>query len=377
MKNKGFSLIEIIIALAILAIVFVFSFYFISSINLNKNLSEEPYLLKGYNYGDKFCTFKNDISNIKINKTILLTKYIPMHTPITSINIFDKNKLIVTTNSATTSDADIFIFKIDNSTTTPYYELLSKYDTGPGINDSILVNGILYTANTSVNSHIQIFNISGSTLSMIYDVRIDELLSSYSIPKKIYIDKDNLFIGTEKNNYGGELFVFQLLNRLPSKLIKAIEIGGQVNSLYSDSGYLYIANASDIELLILDNNFDLINSYDAPLSAGNGKSVFYLFPNIFLGRTISSFEFNILSFKNNVINFINKYKTNGIDFIQPIDSFILLSTSLHKYLQFYDHNFIRKKEIDLPDRVNAYTCINQELVIATINSMHTFILWIK
>jgi len=376
-KNKGFSLIEIIISIAILATVFSFIFYFVSTIAREKNIDNKPHTLDSYNYSDKSCSLKQDSSNIKSYKTIMLTKYIPPSVPITSLNIFDKNKLIVTTNSASTTESDIFIFKIDNSTTTGLYELLYEIDTGPGINDALLHDDILYVANSSVNSHIQLFVIHGENeLNLLRDIKVDELSESYSIAKKIYLDDKRFLLGAEKNNYGGELFVFDLFDHLPRNVINSVEIDGQVNSIYSDQNIFYIANASDIELLIYDEYFNLINSYDAPLSSGNGKSVSSLFPNIYLGRTLSSFELFLLSFENNIVSFVNKYKTYGIDFIHISDRYIMLMTS-NNSLQLFDYDMKKIKGIVLPNRVNAYACIDQNILIATINPLHTFILWIN
>lgn len=384
-KHKtGFSLIEIIVSLAILAIMFSFIFYFISSINIrDKNIDKKPYILENYNYSDKYCYLEeSQLNQMYIINDFDLSSYISTSTPITSINIFRKDKIIITTNSASTTEADILIFDF------PSMSFKQKIDVGPGINDALLHDDFLYVLNTSVNSHVKNFKINlennSINLSQINDVKINELSSSYALPKKIYLfdnlNNKNIIIGTEKNNNGGEIFILPLdENNEIKNPIKSIEINGQVNNIYINQGLIYIANASDIELFIYDKDFNLINSYDAPLSLGNGKSVFYLEPYIYFGRTVSSFELYFIEFKNMLLNIVEKYKTYGsIDFIQNIDKYILIiSSSENKELQFFDKNMNLIKTINLPSRLNTFTCVNNIFLSANIINNQSHILWLK
>lgn len=381
--KKGFSLIEIILAISILAVVFSFLFYFLSTIYINKNKKEDsPYLLKEYDYSGKFCNIKDNLENISIHKDTDLSRYISTSTPITSMNIFHKNLLIITVNSASTTEADILLFDIYLEGNIFRLNPRDYMDTGPGINDALLIDNYLYALNTSVNSHVQTFFINNeNNLLNIGDTYISELSQSYSIPKKIYLFNNRLIVGAEKNNLGGELVISDLLIDRNTPIFHGLsaEIGGQVNDIYGDRNILYVTTAQDIELFIFDENFSIINSYDAPLSLGNGKSVYHLYPYIFLGRTIASFELNILDFKNNIINLINKYKFSGtIDFIISTGkSMLFINNNSMKELQFMSSDFSFSKSINLPSRVTAYTCIDDNLLVSNIINNQSHILWIQ
>jgi prepilin-type N-terminal cleavage/methylation domain-containing protein len=377
-NNEGFSLVEIIISIAILAIMFSFIFYFVSTINLRAvNIDNKPYIQTGYNYSNKYCYLEDEqLERLSIIKDLDMSTYISTGTPITSMNIFHKDRLILTTNSASTSEADIFIFDFNS------LNLISSLDVGPGINDSLLIDNTFYVLNTSVNSHVKTFKINPDNNSMfiISDIKISELSESYSLPKKIYLYNKKILIGSEKNNSGGELFVLPLNeDNIPNSPAISIEIGGQVNSMYEDNNSLYIANASDTELFIYDKDFNLDKYYDAPLSLGNGKSVYFLNPHIYLGRTVSSFELFFIEIENDILNLIDKYKTSGsIDFIQKMDQYIVIfANSENKELQFFSYDMNLKKTLDLPSRVNTYDCFQNTLLTAHIINNQSHILWLK
>ena len=376
MNKIGFSLIEIILATAVSMIVFVFVFYFLTTISLQKKYPESPILLNEFNYSNNYCQLKNDYKNISTYKDVDLGKYISTSTPITSINIFRKNTLIVTTNSASTTEPDIFLFDLSNM------NLIKSLNTGPGLTDAILNDNYLYAINNSVNSHIQTFTITTGDVYKISDFRIDELSINYSLPKSIYLintDTPKLIIGSEKNNLGSELFIIDLNDHIPYLISNTVEIDGQVNDIYFANDYLYIANANDNELLVYDKDLNYINLYNAPMTLGNGKSVYYINPFVLLGRTVASFELNILSTDNNLLTLISKYSTQGtIDYIEPlIDNYLFMTNYSPGELLFMDKNFKILGRVNVPARVNAYTCMNDSLIIANIINNKSHIIWLK
>ena len=383
-NKKGFSLVEIIISIAILAIVFSFIFYFVSSINFkNKNINNKPYMLSSYNYSNKYCHLKDgQLENISQTQLIDMSAYISTSTVITSINIYNKNKLILTTNSASTTEKDIFIFDFSVTDNQINLNLIQSIEAGPGINDALLHDIFFYTLNTSVNSHVKSFviNPTDSNMLQIGNIKINELHTLGALPKKVYLYNNSLYIGTEKNNSGGELFVLQLdSNNLPKNGTSSIELGGQVNDIYENAENLYVANASDIELMVYDKNLNPIYSYDAPLSLGNGKSVYYSDPYIYLGRTVASFELFFLEIKDNLLNFVNKYKAYGtVDFIQNVDQNILIILSTpSKELQFFNKKLDLLKTIDLPFRVSSYNCFENTFLFSGLINNQSHILWLK
>jgi prepilin-type N-terminal cleavage/methylation domain-containing protein len=383
-KNKGFNLVEIIVSIAILAIVFSFVFYFVSSINFkNKNIKNLPYLVKDYNYSNKYCHLENNqLNNLSQTQLIDTSQYISTSTPITSINIYQKNKMIITTNSASTSEKDIFVFDFNIADDQINLNLVQTLEAGPGINDALLHNNFFYVLNTSVNSHVKSFKINptDSNISQIGDIKINELHTSGALPKKIYLYNKSLFVGTEKNNSGGELFVLPFdSNNIPIISTSSVELGGQVSDIYENAGNIYVANASDIELVVYDKNLNPMYSYDAPLSLGNGKSVYFSEPYIYLGRTVASFELFFLEIKDNLLNFVNKNKAFGtVDFIQNVDQNILIiSSSENKELQFFTKKLDLLKTIDLPFRVSTYNCFENTLLFSGLINNQSKILWLK
>jgi hypothetical protein len=234
-------------------------------------------------------------------------------------------------------------------------------------------------------------------LSLVGDLKIQELSMSGALAKKIYLYDKKLIIGTEKNNSGGELFVISLdQNNIPQTIVKSIKVGGQVSSIYEKNNLIYVANAADIELLVYDKDFRPVSSYDAPLSLGNGKSVLYLEPYIYLGRTVASFELFFLELKNEILNneignniktesennsiiFIDKYKISStVDFLQQVSQYILvMSNTTNKELQFYSKDRVLKKTLALPSRVSSYDCFNNTFLFANIINNKSHILWVK
>lgn len=384
-KNKGFSLIEIIVSVAILATVFSFIFYFVSSINFGiKNLDSKPYLVSDYNYSNKYCYLKeNQINTLSQFQTINMNKYISTSTPITSLSVYRKNKIIITTNSASTTEKDIFLFNFTIIGGLINLNLIQSIDSGPGINDALIHDNYVYTLNTSVNSHVKTFKLSpggGSLIQQTDEIKINELSLSGALPKKIYLYNNKIFVGSEKNNNGGELFVLPLnASNTPMIPSSSIEIGGQVSDIYENGDSIYIANASDVELLVYDKNLNLTYSYDAPLSLGNGKSVYYLDPYIYLGRTVASFELFFLEIKDDVLNFVNKYNTFGtIDFIQTVgQNLLVISSNENQEWQLFDKNLSLLKTIDLPFRVNSHNCFENTFLFSGFINNQSNILWLK
>lgn len=381
----GFSLIEIIISLAILSVVLASMFYFVSSINVkNKIINSKPYALTIHSYGNKYCYIDENQPNIpSVLQVLNLSKYISTSTPVTSISIFHKNKMILTTNSASTTEKDIFLFNFNTIDNQINLDLLQSLDIGPGINDAILHDNFIYVLNTSINSHVKTFKVNpdNNALISLGSIKINELSTSGALPKKVYLYNKNLLIGTEKNNSGGELFFLPLDEtsndvKLPTK---SQEIGGQVSGVFADQDMIYIANASDTELFVYEKNFALVYSYDAPLSLGNGKSVYYLDPYIYLGRTVASFELFLLEIKNFGLHFLNKYKAYGtIDFIQTVNqNLLIISSAEDKELQFFTKNLSLLKIINLPSRVISYNCFEDSFLFAMLINNQPHILWLK
>ncbi|MES2622858.1 MAG: prepilin-type N-terminal cleavage/methylation domain-containing protein [Patescibacteria group bacterium] len=393
MRNRGFSLIEIILALAVAVIVFISVFHFASTLYI-KTIAQDKNSRENfsYSYGETYCSSKQNINS----STVILHQtspegFISTSTRITSIHVLQSlpmTQLLITSDSASTTEADIFIFNINQNDNTA--ELISSIDAGPGIQDSKLLDNYLYIANTSVNSHVKSYYLdleaTGTAMFQeLSNIKIVSLAQSSSLPKKLSIFNKQLILGSEKSNTGGEMFVFPFeQNGAVQLLSHTQEFDGQVNQALSSYGKIYVAAASDPELRIFDSNLTQEQTYDAPLTLGNGKSVLHIPSYIILGRTLGSGELSILSATTSVLDI---KRTDGtVDYLQAIDGsnpleFLSITANENKELQFwhivesaFGAKLKQDKTIDIPGRVTAYTCaLNRMYAFVFINNQATLI----
>ena len=175
-SQKGFSIFEIVLAITLflMIIIAVLSFYDVS-IYKQKNVvhidTDQALLLavSKYSYTYNVCGF--DISKNSDIQEVDMSSFISTSTKITSLFKLNQN-LIVTTDSASTTEPDIFVFHTDQQDN---LLLVRSLDVGPGISSARIVGDVLYVLNTSVNSHIKSFQISESGISLISSIRIDQL----------------------------------------------------------------------------------------------------------------------------------------------------------------------------------------------------------
>ncbi len=327
---------------------------------------------------------------------ISLSSYISTSTRVTSVHSFGIQSLIVTADSASTSEKDIFLFSI--ATTTGVISLISSIDAGPGIQDSVLLGDFLYIANTSVNSHVKSFHINmtatGTAMfTELSNIRIASLASSLSNPKKLSVYNQNLILGSEKSNTGPELFVIPIgIDGVVRAIDSSIELNGQLNQSLSAHEYLYVANAADPELRVLTKSWQEFFSYDAPLTLGNGKSLIFINPYIILGRTLGSAELSLLHNSGTTTEVLDVKRTNGtVDFLQEFSSsvnsassFLAITANESKELQFwhiessiFGPHIILDKDIDIPGRVTAYTCISNTMYLFMSVNNQTILTWLN
>ncbi len=372
-SQKGFSIFEIVLAMTLflMIVIAVLSFYDVSiykqkdvlHIDIDQALS---LAVSRYSYGYNVCGF--DISKNSDIQEIDMSSFISTSTKITSLFKMNQN-LIIITDSASTTEPDIFVFHIDQQDT-PL--LIRSLDVGPGISSARVVGDVLYVLNTSVNSHIKSFQIHESDISLISSVRIEQLSQSYSLPKSILVTDRFIYVGSEKNSAGGELFVLSLDKYTGSvgEIVRSFEIGGQVNSIDSFGSYILIASANDPELLLFDREGNLVYTYDAPLTLGNGKSLASYFPFLFFGRTLGSGEISLLRFDQKVFDVIDTKRTYGTtDYIfrNGTSSFITSTSNQQKEIQSFDFSASTLRfvsYVDLPDRSTAVHCTEDSVYIA-------------
>lgn len=378
-SQKGLSLIEIILALAVSVIVFVGIFHFAAALFVGQGkMVEEKYF--SYTFGEHYCKFIKNINDLQYDSGhIISLPELSTSTKITSVHTIG-DKLLITTDSASTSESDIFLYSIIGGTST----LISSVDVGPGIQDSKLLDRYLYVANTSVNSHIKIVYLENDVLSQLHSIQLPALSINGTLPKKFAIYNNQLILGSEKNSNKPEVFVMPIdQNGKVYSATKTLELDGQMNQALVGYGEVYFANAADPELRVYDKSFKGIFNYDAPLTLGNGKSILYKHPYIILGRTLGSGELSLLQQIGTTTNVLGIRRTNGtVDFIQDIDEkhFLTFTANEDKELQFWNlenNKLIHQKDINLPGRVTSYACTEERIYISTLIDEQPKLLWLE
>lgn len=390
--KKGFNLVEIILALAVAIIVFVSIFNFVVTTYVRDTQSNLLDSYFSYSYGEPYCGLHRNINNVGLlYQSISFASYISTSTRVTSVHFLNADTFIITTDSASTTEPDIFIFSI--STKTVAINLISFIDVGPGIQDGKMVGNILHVANTSVNSHVKSFYIDTwkdgvLMFKELSNIRIISLSLSASIPKKLSIYNNNLILGTEKSNTGPEVFVLPIESDGAVRYVShTFELNGQLNQSLSAYEQLYIANAADPELRLINKNWQEFFSYDAPLTLGNGKSILYMYPYILLGRTVGSSELSLLRKNSTTVDVLDTKRTNGtVDYIQSLsnNSFLVITANETKELQFWNIQppplgplLTLDRSIDILGRVTAYTCNQHILYIFMTSNNQTYLTWIN
>lgn len=386
--NTGFSLIEIILALGVSVIVFIGIFHFVTVAFVKRQSFQSSEKFFSYTYGEQYCPQTKNIEDVIFNpvNTISLSPYISTSTRVTSIHYVKDNTLLITTDSASTSEADIFLFDIDlaERTITPRFSV----DVGPGIQDSKLLDSILYVANTSVNSHVKVFRVdtraTGTGIfTELSNTKIPTLALSASLPKKITILNQEIILGTEKSNSGGELFVFPILpNGSVLNPSQVIELNGQMNQGIQAYGEVYIVNAADPELRVFDAHLKELFSYDAPLTLGNGKSVLFLNPYTILGRTLGSGELSVLMQEGTSTKVLDIERTYGtVDFLQNFQNGNILTLTAQEDNELQIWNFTQDlkllKGINLPGRVTSHMCAKQNIFLSILINEQPQLIWLQ
>lgn len=382
-KQKGFGIAEIVLSLAIFLIVMVAIFQYSGSLFKGLNNNDSPFSesifpqgLDMFRYGEAIC---NIDSNIELQHSIDLSTALSTSTYITSIHDLGNDVFIITSDSASTSEPDIFRIKL----TDDHIDILESKDVGPGIQDSVIMFPFLYIANTSINSHIKVLRIDG-VFTELQNIRIPNLSLSGSMPRELSVFGQLLMLGTEKSNTSGELFSLPITNDgLLGSTTHTLELNGQAHTsrVFGDS--LITANSADPELRVFDHGLVQVDAYDAPLTLGNGKEVLVMYPYVILGRTLGNGELTLLDFSTSTIQVTDTDRTNGtVDALQLMapKTFFTLTSNEQKEIQFWNVDsgkldFV--SSVNLPDRTTAYACIGDLLYIATMINEKPFLLILK
>lgn len=392
---RGFALPEVMIAMVIFLMIIAGVFQYVDSI---KHLDDQENIhsqteLSTYRYGVPVCNFSDDfVTHADIKEQIDMSGIVSTSTPITSIHELLPGRVLITTDSASSSEPDVLM----GTTVAGQFNLENSLDVGPGIYDSLYQDGLLYAANTSINSHAKVLKVA-DVISELQNIRLESLVPSYSMPRALMVWGNKLLIGTEKNNSGGEMFILNISTTtglLEPLVSTEIELNGQAHQSSFIKDMVAISTASDPELRLYTKTISLAGSYDAPLTLGNGKTVLVMGSHIVFGRTLGSEELTLLQLQQlattTVLTKLDTTRTNGtVDKINEItgtsySAFFTFTSNAQKELQFWKieqyvngFKFKNINSINLPARITAYTCNEEGIYAAVIINERPHILFIK
>lgn len=293
-----------------------------NEMGLNRNI-ELSTIVSNYNFptANNTCnsTLSGDWNNPQIKKTINFSTLPGLPSGIYTLTDVDayKNKLYITAGQ-TDSNASLptlFIFDINNKEN-PI--LLGQIDNATNVTKGL--NNILVAEDLNVNPNITYAYATSNTSSnystcnpilnqacgqiYIFDVtnpnnlntKINLKITSAPpvigqvVGKNIFYKNGYLFLGLE-NNDGPEFNIIDVHN--PSSIISGLyptvgnfEIGNDVNKIYINNNYAYIASPNDQELIILN-----IYNLNSPIQVGNfelgsrnGKSINLVGDKLYFGK---------------------------------------------------------------------------------------------
>lgn len=254
-------------------------------------------------------------------------------TSIRSISHGGISYLVMGTDSASTTDPDLYVLSSDASS------VIHEIESGPGIVDFDISGGYLYAVERSVVQPVwrmaldDVFGphdsgtdatstttltsgIGGTTTGSMTGIPVTLL---GALPLRIAATPNWLYIGTDKSaSPQGELLA---LKRIPFVgASEGVNMGSTTDAFFLQFGHEFDAGINDIayapdELLVATpNDHELIGlrldphtgsspaissdgawgisrMFDAPGSAGNGKSLATYKQDVYLGRTVGNVEF--------------------------------------------------------------------------------------
>jgi type II secretory pathway pseudopilin PulG len=178
---------------------------------------------------------------------------------------------------------------------------LSKINTGPGLEALAVAGNYAYVANTSINSQLQIIDISNSSNPLV--------LSSYKIPgvtggvgKSIFFKDNKVYIGLTKATAGPEFNIIDVSNPLSPQYLGGWSAKTQVNAIFVRGGSAFLATPQPTpatpekeNLSVLDisnpSNIVRLNTYTTPdASTQDGESFFFDGNTLYFGRTVGGVD---------------------------------------------------------------------------------------
>jgi hypothetical protein len=196
------------------------------------------------------------------------------------------NYAYISSDSSSASSSDFYIFDISNSDD---LRVISSLDTGPGLSALHVAGDYAYVANTSINSQLQIINITNREKP--------KITASYKVPGlygtstpiglSVFYKNKKVFLGTDKSSVD-ELYYLDVAAPENPTTIASGEIGHGINEIFAFRDMLFVASPHRDELksyTISPSNIFSSISYNDLGSTGNGKRLSLFLNTLFLGKT--------------------------------------------------------------------------------------------
>ncbi|MSR71213.1 MAG: hypothetical protein EXS50_00875 [Candidatus Taylorbacteria bacterium] len=310
----------------------------------------------------KTCEFNGNWLNTNIIKGIDLGSS-TVATDIAAIG----NYVYITADSSTASKADFFIIDISNI---DHPSIISQIDTGPGLVGVKISKGLAYVGNSSVNSQLQIIDISNPYSP--YVITVFKLPGIYSdgstISNSIYYSKNKIYLGTKKSQIA-EFHIIDVSNVYAPIELGIWEANTTINAIWVRGNLVYIATPDNEELKVIDihdsQHIFRLGGYDAIGNSGSGNSLYFVGTTTYLGRTQGNDELYTLDTSSTTISKINSKKIGSTinDIISDGKTTFLATSDTTKELQI-----LSIANFDLPAKAVALDCKNNILFVALDSS---------
>lgn len=238
----------------------------------------------------------------------------------------------MTGDSATASKNDFYIVNTAN----PALPMLSgSLTTGPGLNAVSVFGNYAYVANSSINSQLQVINITSKNNPTLY--KSFKLPTSDSdvgtVGYSITYHSGKVYLGTKKNGKAG-LHIIDVSDLNNIHEVGYLEVNNTINQIRIVGNYAYVLsddNTQELRVLNIStpSTITSVSIYNASGTSGfgYGKSLAMSGSSLFFGRTFdpnaNSKELLILNNTNPTINPLPALHSQKI--AQSINGIILKS----------------------------------------------------
>ncbi|TSC70244.1 MAG: hypothetical protein CEO12_448 [Parcubacteria group bacterium Gr01-1014_46] len=240
--------------------------------------------------------------------------------PISAIDVYKRKLFISISNSSVNNSPTFFIFDVSNPTTPT---LVSSMDNDPtvrlGLNAISATDSYSFVANAKQSNFTTCLSGTCGQLQII-DVSITPpvVIKTFKVPgvtgtagqavgqsivykKDRKTNKEYVYLGLAKTLTGPEFNIINVTDKNNPVYEGGYSVGNAVNSIFIKNNFAYIATPNSENMTIIDisnpTSPTKVGGY-SPTGGSNGKSVYVVGNNVYLGRTFGTNEFHVLNIAN-------------------------------------------------------------------------------